>query len=141
MVSPGVCSKADVMLVEPRLSINDGLITSMETVNSSSFCSNRPAEITTIPSCSAFMPMAISILVTFPDVITTVMVSDFILTNEQTTLCSPTGIVNEYFPSISVDAPLVLSDSITTLAPIRVSSVSESVTIPASIPVSCPTQM
>ena len=41
------------MLVVFLFSINEGLITSIETVVSSIFCSNFPAEITTVPSSMA----------------------------------------------------------------------------------------
>ena len=105
-------------------SINDGLITSIDTVISSIFCSNFPAEITTVPICwiavfnfilNSDLPSIFFTMLSYP-IYLKVIVLSFSFSSK------------ENFPSIFVVVPFVLLKI--TFTPINGSRVFSSITIP-----------
>ena len=109
-------------------SINDGLITSMDTVISSIFCSNLPADTTTVPNCLVDGDSAIlRVLLSFFCTVIVFTISSYPI-YLKVIFCSPSAICNKYFPSMSVEVPPPLVKTIFT--PINASLVVASVIVP-----------
>ncbi len=96
------------MLVVFLFSIKAGFITSIDTVISSIFCSNLPAEITTVPNCSLVCVNEIFIVLFSPSTNVISFTMSSYPMYRKVTFCMPTTAFRLYFPNTSVAVPVPL---------------------------------